>query len=113
MNFEIRIPLLISKDLNENIICHMDVVRGDVLGPPHGTTPATVIANKIILRSFKNIEHIKENKNGPYRRVLHFFIPFYNVYNLMFYSNISSNRIHLNGRSELFFISVNFSRNKP
>ena len=25
----------------------MDDVRGDFLGPPHGTTPAAVIANKI------------------------------------------------------------------
>ena len=30
-----------------NIICTMDDVRGDFLGPPHGTTPAAVIANKI------------------------------------------------------------------
>ena len=27
----------------------MDDVRGDFLGPPHGTTPAAVIANKIIV----------------------------------------------------------------
>ena len=26
----------------------MDDVRGDFLGPPHGTTPAAVIANKSI-----------------------------------------------------------------
>ena len=25
----------------------MDDIRGDVLGPPHGTTPAAEIANKI------------------------------------------------------------------
>ena len=25
----------------------MDDVRGDILRPPHGTTPAAVIANKI------------------------------------------------------------------
>ena len=30
-----------------NIICTMDDVRGDFLGPPHGTTPAAVKANKI------------------------------------------------------------------
>ena len=30
----------------ENITCTMDDVRGDFLGPPHGTTPAAVIANK-------------------------------------------------------------------
>ena len=39
----------ISKDQKENIICTMDDVRGDFLGPPHGTTPAAVIANKIKL----------------------------------------------------------------
>ena len=38
----------------------MDGVRGDVLGPPHGTTPAAVIANKIKLRSFKSSEYINE-----------------------------------------------------
>ena len=37
---------LISKDQKENITCTMDDVRGDFLGPPHGTTPAAVIANK-------------------------------------------------------------------
>ena len=30
----------------KNIICTMDDVRGDFLGPPHGTTPAAVIVNK-------------------------------------------------------------------
>ena len=38
-----RIP---SLDINENIICTMDDVRGEFLGPPHGTTPAAVIANE-------------------------------------------------------------------
>ena len=33
-------------DQKKNIICTMDDVRGDFLGPPHGTTPAAVIANK-------------------------------------------------------------------
>ena len=42
----LRIPLLISKEQKENIICSMDDVRGDVLGPPHGTTATEVIANK-------------------------------------------------------------------
>ena len=42
----LRIPSLISKDHKENIICTIDDVRGDFLGPPHGTTPAAVIANK-------------------------------------------------------------------
>ena len=40
--------LLISKDINKNIICTMDDVRGDFLGPPHATIPAAVIANKIL-----------------------------------------------------------------
>ena len=31
----------------------MDNERGDILGPPHGTTPAAVIAHKEKLRSFK------------------------------------------------------------
>ena len=30
----------------KTIICTMGDVRGDILGPPHGTTPAAVIANK-------------------------------------------------------------------
>ena len=34
------------KGSKKNIICTMDDVRGDFLGPPHGTTPAAVIANK-------------------------------------------------------------------
>ena len=42
-------PSLISKDQKENIICTIAVVRGDFLGPPHGTTVAAVIANKILL----------------------------------------------------------------
>ena len=37
------------------------------LGPPHGTTPAAVIANKNKLRSFKSSEHINEKGDGPYR----------------------------------------------
>ena len=45
----------------------MDDVRGDVLGPPQGTTPAAVIANKIKLRSFKNSKHINEKREEPYR----------------------------------------------
>ena len=42
----LRIPSLISKDQKENIICTMDDVRGDFLGPPHSTTPAAVKAKK-------------------------------------------------------------------
>ena len=44
----------------------MDDVRGDFLGPPHGTTPAAVIGNKIKLRSFKSSEHINGKGDGPY-----------------------------------------------
>ena len=29
------------------VICTMDDVRGDVLWPQHGTTPAAIITNKI------------------------------------------------------------------
>ena len=36
-----------KKKQMENITCTLDDVRGDFLGPPHGTTPAAVIANKI------------------------------------------------------------------
>ena len=45
----VRLPIcpVISKNLNKNIICTMDDVRGDFLGPPHDTTPGLVIANKI------------------------------------------------------------------
>ena len=44
----------------------MDDVRGDFLRPPHGTSPAAVIANKIKLRSFKSSEYINEKVDGPY-----------------------------------------------
>ena len=49
------------------MICTMDDVRGDLLGPPRGTIPAAVIANKIKLRSFKSSEHINEKRDVPYR----------------------------------------------
>ena len=39
--------LTISKDRKKNIICTMDDIRGDFLGPSHGTAPTAVIANKI------------------------------------------------------------------
>ena len=39
----------------------MGDVRGDFLGPPHGTTPAAVIANK------NQSEYINEKGDGPYR----------------------------------------------
>ena len=38
----------------------MDDVRGDILSPPHGTTPSTAIANKIKQRSVKSSEYINE-----------------------------------------------------
>ena len=37
---------MISKDQKENVICTMDDIRRYVLGPPLGTPPAAVIANK-------------------------------------------------------------------
>ena len=37
---------MILKDQKEKITCTMDDVRGNILEPPHGTTPAAVIANK-------------------------------------------------------------------
>ena len=57
MNFRfLRIPLSISKNQKEYIICTMDDVRGDFLGPPHGTTPAVIaIKIKLKLRSFKSL----------------------------------------------------------
>ena len=42
----LRLFSLISKDQTENIICTMDDVRGNILRPPRGTTPAAVIGNK-------------------------------------------------------------------
>ena len=42
----------------------MNDVQGDFLGLPHGTTPATVIANKIKLRSFRSSEYICETGDG-------------------------------------------------
>ena len=45
-------------------------VRGDILRPPHGTTPAAVKANKIIklkkMSSFKSNENIYKKEDGPY-----------------------------------------------
>ena len=46
----------------------MDDVRGDILGPPHGTTPAAVIAYKMKLRSFRSSEHISELKGSAIQR---------------------------------------------
>ena len=40
-------------------------VRGDVLRPPHGTTPAAVKANKIQkMSSFKSNENIHKREDG-------------------------------------------------
>ena len=42
-------------------------VRGDVLRPPHGTTPAAVKSNKISeMRSFKSNENIHKKEGGSY-----------------------------------------------
>ena len=42
-------------------------VRGDVLRPQHGTTPATVKSNiKSELRSFKSKENIHKKEGGSY-----------------------------------------------
>ena len=42
-------------------------VRGDVLRPPHGTTPAAVKSNKIQkLSSFKSNENIHKREDGSY-----------------------------------------------
>ena len=44
----------------------MDDVRGDFLGPPHGTTPAAVIANKIyLLDPSEAVKHSKREGNLP------------------------------------------------
>ena len=44
-----RIKGFISQVRNLNVVAQnrtMNDVRGDFLGPPHGTTPAALIANK-------------------------------------------------------------------
>ena len=42
-------------------------VRGDVLRPPHGTTPAAVKSNiKSEMRSFKSNENIHKKESGSY-----------------------------------------------
>ena len=43
-------------------------VRGDVLRPPHGTTPAAVKSNiKSEMRSFKSNENIHKKEGGSIR----------------------------------------------
>ena len=44
----LKILSVISRDQKKNIICTMDDVRGNFLGPAHGTPPAAVIGNKNI-----------------------------------------------------------------
>ena len=42
-------------------------VRGDVLRPPHGTTPAAVKSNiKSEIRAFKSNENIYKKEGGSY-----------------------------------------------
>ena len=42
-------------------------VRGDVLRPPHGTTPAAVKTNKYKkMSSFKSNENIHKKEDGSY-----------------------------------------------
>ena len=61
--FEIlQIFSLIPKDQKKNIISTMDDVRGDFLGPPHGTTPAAVIANKNNCQTRWKQENINNHK---------------------------------------------------
>ena len=45
----------------------MDDVRGDFLGPPHATTPAAVIANKVISLISQNIF---ADLKGPNKHVI-------------------------------------------
>ena len=46
---------------------HYGDVRGDVLQPPHGTTPAAVKSNiKSEMRSFKSNENIHKKEGGSY-----------------------------------------------
>ena len=45
----------------------MDDVRGDFLGPPYGTTPAAVIANKIY--RFDPLKAIKYSKGDSVETV--------------------------------------------
>ena len=59
-------------DLNKNIICNMDDVRGNILGSPHGTTPAAVIANKI--QRFDPLEVIKHSKGDSMDYIAQFRI---------------------------------------
>ena len=47
------------------MVDHHHTVRGDILWPPHGTTPAAVKSNiKSEMRSFKNNENIHKKEGG-------------------------------------------------
>ena len=46
------------------------IVRGDLLGPPHGTTPAAVIANKI--EWFDPLEAVKHSKGDSMDHIAQF-----------------------------------------
>ena len=54
----LNIYFLISKDRKKNIICIMDDLLGDFLGPPHSTIPVPLIANKI-----KSLDPLKATKH--------------------------------------------------
>ena len=62
----LRIFTLISKD-QKNINCTMVDVWGDVLRPPHCTTPDAVKEKK--MSSFKSNENIHKKEDGPYNVV--------------------------------------------
>ena len=57
-------------------------VRGDVLRPPHGTTPAAVKSNiKSEMRSFKSNENIHKKEDGSYYVVsANKSVRFYGIY---------------------------------
>ena len=48
----------------------MHDVQGDFLGPPHGTTPAAVIANKIV--RFDPLEAVKHSKRDSMNYIAQF-----------------------------------------
>ena len=72
----LRILSLISEDQKKNIICTTDIVRGDVLRRPHGTTPAAIIeytklkgdlVRAVIISVRKKIDHtvVSVSKTSP------------------------------------------------
>ena len=69
LNKSVLNTLNIFTDLKgkKNIICTMDDVRGDFLGPPQGTTPAAVITNKIkSLDPLASVKLFKDRWYGLY-----------------------------------------------